>query len=145
VKNEPSKAHKMVRVVVDTNVLVSALLSRGKSRRLVLRLLEEHSVLLSRQMLAELADVLSREKFREVKSSQVNRFLSGLVRKSELITVRSCFNVISEDPDDDIVLNTAYEGKADFIVTGDKHLLALKDFKGIEILRITWMLEIIGY
>jgi len=78
----------MVRVVVDTNVLVSALVNRGKPRRLVLRLLESHSLVLSRQMLAELADVLSRGKF-AVSGSQTDRFIFGVVRKSKLVTVRS--------------------------------------------------------
>ncbi|NWG09882.1 MAG: putative toxin-antitoxin system toxin component, PIN family [Nitrososphaerales archaeon] len=133
----------MVRVVVDTNVLVSAFIGRGKPRRLLLKLLEAHSMVLSRQMLAELADVLSREKFSDVRNSQVDRFLSSLVSKSKVVTVRSSFKVIEEDPDDDIVLNTAHGGKADYIVTGDRHLLALKSFKGIEIVKATQMLEII--
>lgn len=132
----------MVRAVVDTNVLVSALIGRGKPRRLILKLLEEHSVVLSRQMLAELADVLSREKFRKIRSAHIDRFLSALVRKSKIVTVRSSFEVIKEDPDDNIVLNTAY-GNAEYIVTGDKHLLALKEFKGIEIVKATQMLDII--
>ena len=141
-RSEPNKAHKMARVVVDTNVLVSALIVGGKPRRLVLRLLDEHTVILSRQMLAELAEVLTRDKFM-VTSSQVDRFLSGLVRKSRIVSAGSCFKVISEDPDDDEVLNTAYSGKADYIVTGDKHLLALKEFKRIEIVKVTHMFEIL--
>ena len=51
--------------------------------------------------------------------------------------------VILEDPDDDVVLNTAYKGKADYIVTGDRHLLALKKFKRIEIVRVAQMFEIL--
>jgi putative PIN family toxin of toxin-antitoxin system len=130
----------MVRVVIDTNVLVSAFIVGGKPRRLVLKLLEEHTVILSRQMLAELADVLARDKF-IVKTSQVDRFLASLVRKSKIVTPSSRFKVISEDPDDDVVLNTAYNGKADYIITGDKHLLALKEFKRIKIVTVTQMLE----
>jgi len=132
----------MVRVVVDTNVLVSALIVGGKPRRLLLKLQEEHTVILSRQIAAELADVLTRDKFM-VKTSQIERFLSVLVRKSKIVSTHSCFKVVSEDPDDDEVLNTAYSGKADYIVTGDKHLLALKEFKRIEIVNVTQMLEIL--
>lgn len=130
----------MVRVVVDTNILVSALIKRGKPRKLVLKLLEEHTVILSRQMLAELADVLTRDKF-AVKTPQIDKFLSILVRKSKIVTPSSRFKIISEDPDDDIVLNTAYTGKAQYIVTGDRHLLALKEFKRIKIVQVTHMLE----
>ena len=77
----------MVRVVLDTNVLVSALIDDGKPRKLVLELLDKHTVVLSRQMLAELADVISRDKFR-VTGSQVNRVcfkLSSYVQYGFLI------------------------------------------------------------
>ncbi len=139
-RSEPNKARNMVRVVVDMNILVSALIKRGKPRKLVLKLLEEHTVILSRQMLAELADVLTRDKF-AVKTPQIDKFLSILVRKSKIVTPSSRFKIISEDPDDDIVLNTAYTGKAQYIVTGDRHLLALKEFKRIKIVQVTHMLE----
>lgn len=139
-RSEPNKARNMVRVVIDTNILVSALIKRGKPRKLVLKLLEEHTVILSRQMLAELADVLTRDKF-AVKTSQVDRFLAILVRKSKIVTPSSRFKIISEDPDDDVVLNTAYAGKAEYIVTGDRHLLALKEFKRTKIVTVTQIIE----
>jgi putative PIN family toxin of toxin-antitoxin system len=47
------------------------------------------------------------------------------------------------DPDDNVVLNTAYSGKADFIVTGDKHLLSLEEFKRTKIVKVDQMLEIL--
>jgi putative PIN family toxin of toxin-antitoxin system len=130
----------MVRAVIDTNILVSALINRGKPRKLILKLLEEHTVILSRQMLAELADVLTRDKF-AVKTAQVDRFLTILVRKAKIVTPSSRFKVISEDPDDDVVLNTAYAGKAQYIVTGDRHLLALKEFKRTKIVKVAQMVE----
>ena len=143
-RNEPKKAHKMVRVVVDTNVLVSALISQGKPRNLLLNLIENHTIIFSNQMLAELADVLSRKKFREIQSSQINRFLTGLVKTSKVVKVTSKFKVVTEDPNDDIVLNTAYDAKADYIVTGDKHLLTIKKFKDTEIVNINEMTKIIS-
>ena len=115
-RSEPNKARKMLRVVVDTNVLVSAFIAKGNPRRLVLKLLDEHTVLLSRQMLAELTDVLARAKF-NAKTAQLDRFLTILVRKSKITSARTNFKVISKDPDDDVVLNTAYTGKAAYIVT----------------------------
>jgi predicted nucleic acid-binding protein len=57
--------------------------------------------------------------------------------------VKSKFKVIPEDPDDDIIVRTAYDGKADYIVSGDRHLLALKEFKGIKILTIDEMLKLL--
>lgn len=132
----------MTRVVLDTNVLVSALIDDGKPRKLVLELLDKYTVILSRQMLAELADVVSRNKF-SITSRQVDRFLSGLVRMSQLVQDIARFKVVLEDPDDDVVLNTAYTGKAEFIVTGDQHLLELDKFKKTKIVTVNQMLEIL--
>ena len=139
-RSEPNKAPNMVRVVVDTNILVSALIKPGKPRKLVLKLLEKHTIILSRQMLAELADVLTREKF-AVKPSQVDSFLTILIRKSKIVKPSSRFKVIKEDPDDDVILNTAYAGKAQYIVTGDRHLLALKEFKRTKIVKVNQIID----
>ena len=132
----------MTRVVLDTNVLVSALIDDGKPRKLVLELLDKYTVILSRQMLAELADVVSRNKF-SVTIGQVDRFLSSLVRMSQLVSDIARFKVVLEDPDDDVVLNTAYTGRAEFIVTGDRHLLDLDKFKKTKIVTVNQMLEIL--
>ena len=128
----------MTRVVLDTNVLVSALIDDGKPRKLVLELLDKYTVILSRQMLAELADVVSRNKF-SVTSGQVDRFLYSLVRMSQLVSDIARFKVVLEDPDDDVVLNTAYTGRAEFIVTGDRHLLELDKFKKTKIVTVNQM------
>jgi hypothetical protein len=133
----------MVTVVLDTNVLISALVGHGKPRRLVLKLLEEETVVSSMEMLAELADVLSRRKFTDVKSSQVNSFLSKFARRAVVVTSKRRFKVVEEDPDDDIVLSTAYGADARYIISGDKHLLKLKEFRGIEIVTAKEMLQLL--
>ena len=132
----------MARVVIDTNVLVSALINDGKPRRLVFELLDKHTVILSRLMLAELADVVSRDKF-SVTSSQVDRFVSSLIRTSKVAPDNVQFKVVLEDPDDDVVLNAAYTGRAEFIVTGDHHLLVLGEFKKIKIVTVNQMQDIL--
>ncbi len=132
----------MVRAVIDTNVLVSALIQDGKPRKLVLELLDKHKVILSRQLLAELADVIGRYKF-AVKNTQAERFLSSLVKMSKIVPDNPLFKAVSQDPDDDIVLNTAYAGKADYIVTGDRHLLTLNQFKKTKIVSVNQMIDIL--
>lgn len=132
-----------MRVVVDTNVLVSALVGHGKPRRLVFKLLEEHQVVSSRQMLAEFVDVLSREKFMEIDKSDVSSFLSILASKIILVTIKRYFKVVAEDPDDDMVLNTAYEGRATHIVSGDRHLLNLERLGGIKMVTVSEMLRLL--
>jgi predicted nucleic acid-binding protein len=58
-------------------------------------------------------------------------------------SVSGNLKVILKDPDDNIVLLTAVNGKADYIISGDKHLLTLRKFEGIEIVTISQMLEIL--
>jgi putative PIN family toxin of toxin-antitoxin system len=132
----------MVRAVIDTNVLVSALIHEGKPRKLILELLNKHTVILSRQMLAELADVAGRDKF-HVTGSHVERFLSIMVKMAKIVHDNALFKEVASDPDDDVVLNAAYTGKADYIVTGDNHLLTLNNFKKTKIVTVNQMLEIL--
>ena len=93
-------------------------------------------------MLAELADVLSRDKF-TITNAQIDWFISLLLRKSTIASISGNLKIILEDPDDNIVLLTAVNGKVDYIVSGDKHLLTLRKFEGIEVVTISQMLEIL--
>jgi len=130
-------------VVVDTNVLISAVMGHGKPRRLVTRLLKEHKVITSREMLAELVDVLDRAKFAKIKKRKVTKFLTILTNKAEIVSIQEDVDVIPEDPDDNIVLSTASEGNANYILSGDKHLLKLREFRGIRIVPVKEMLELL--
>ncbi len=133
----------MITVVIDTNVLISALVGHGKPRRLVTELLQRQVVVSSRGLLAELLDVLSREKFSEVEKSQAELFMSILTRKVILVPDEPRFKIIAEDPDDDLVLNAARLGKAEYIVSGDRHLLSLEEYKGIKIVTVKNMVEVL--
>ena len=129
---------------MDTNVLISALVGHGKPRRLLTELLERHQVVSSPQMLAEFVEVMSREKFAEVGRSRLASFLSILVRRTTIVSVKHTRRVIAQDPEDDIVLSTALKGNASYIVSGDEHLLDLKRFKGVKIVAVDEMLETLG-
>jgi uncharacterized protein len=133
----------LVRVVLDTNVLVSAFLTKGKSRSLVLRLIEAHEVILSSQMLAELTDVLSREKF-HVANTQIDRFISIIVRKATVVSIHSNAKIVLDDPDDDVVLNTALSGKAQYIVSGDRHLLKIARYENIQVLSVNEFAQMVA-
>ena len=115
---------------MDTNVLIWALVGHGKPRRLLTALLERHQIVSSAQMLAEFVEVMSRDKFAEVGRSRLASFLSILVRRTTIVSVKHTRKLIAQDPDDDIVLSTAHKGNASHIVSGDGHLLGLKRFKG---------------
>ena len=128
----------MLRVVLDTNVLVSAVVSDGKPRKLFMKGLENTSDLL----LAEFARVVRRSKFR-TSTQEIRRMTLALRNSAEVISVKTKFSVVKDDPEDDVVIETAYDGHADFIVTGDNHLLALRRFRGIEIISVEKLFDML--
>jgi putative PIN family toxin of toxin-antitoxin system len=133
----------VLRVVLDTNVLVSAIISDGKSRQLLRKgIANQFTIITSDLILRELATVLRRPKFK-TSEEEINRIILALGRVAQVVSVKSRFRVIKEDPKDNMIVETAYDGSADVIVSGDSHLLALQNFRGIKILTVQSMLELI--
>ncbi|MBS1249971.1 MAG: hypothetical protein MAG431_01560 [Chloroflexi bacterium] len=126
-------------IVLDTNVLISALLSpQGVPAKVMNRWeAEEFDVAVSPSLLVELERVLHypriRERFQEPQE-KINLFLKRLKRVS--IHVRPDFrlDVIKDDPDDNRILECALTANASYIISGDDHLLSLERYRGIEIL-----------
>lgn len=135
----------MLRVVLDVNVLVSAFITKGKARELWLRgIRKEFDLVSSEHILTDLIRVASRAKFKPyAKRNDLKDFLQAFHAKVSFVDVKSGFKVVKEDPDDDIILRTAFDDKADFVVSGDKHLLKLRKFKGISIVTVDKMLKIL--
>jgi putative PIN family toxin of toxin-antitoxin system len=128
-----------VRVVLDTNTLVSALISpHGPPRRLLdgarAQVFELRS---SPVLMAELLDVVSREKFakRLTAAGLAPLGIVGEIRRLAVMAAPlSVARVVANDADDDHVLACALAAQADLIVSGDKHLLGLGDnYQGIAI------------
>lgn len=135
-----------MKVVLDTNVLISGLIKTGKPRQLILKLVEKGArMVLSRDILEEFLGVASEPKIgKYVGEDDVIKYLKIIGGTATIIEVKSEFEVVEEDPDDDKVLRTAYDGEADYIVSGNGHLLSIGEFEGIEILTVTEMLNVIG-
>ena len=133
----------MLRVVLDTNVLVSAIISDGKPRELFRKGIESQFLIVtSDPMLKELVRVLGRPKFK-TNPNEIRRITLALLSSAEVVGVKSKLRVVKEDPKDDIVVETAYDGHADFIVTGDGHLLELESFGGIKIITVEKALKLL--
>lgn len=133
----------MLRVVLDTNVLVSAIISEGKPRELLRRgIAGQFSIVTSAPLLKELSLVLRRPKFR-TSEDEVNRIVIALMQTAEIVNVTSKLKVVEDDPKDNMVIETAYDGSAELIITGDGHLLALRDFKEIKIITVEQMLTLL--
>ena len=131
----------MPRIVLDTNVLVSAVITYGRPRRLLQKGIDkEFTIVTSDFILNELTTVLRRPKFKTTED-EIGKVILGILGAGEVVDVLSRFKVIKNDPNDNAILNTAYDGRADMIVTGDKHLLMLKSFKGTTILTVYEAME----
>ena len=122
------------RIVLDTNVLISALLFGGKPRR-VLDLVISGSAdcTLSTVILDELKDVLQRPKF-GFPADVCFHIIEELHGVCDIISPSVSVEVIRSDPNDDRILECAKEAQADFIVSGDPHLLDLGTFEKTRIL-----------
>jgi len=123
------------KIVVDTNVFISATLFRGPTSRLVsLWQKKAVSVLMSSAVLKEYAKALAYPKFK-----LTNTEILGIIERELLpfvypVKVKRSLNIITEDPSDTKFLELAEAGKADYILSGDRHLLDLKNFHAIKII-----------
>ena len=132
-------------VVLDVNILVSSLIGKGKPRELWLKAVSgEFQLVLSRRIVEEFVQVISRPKFqRYLGERDVLDFLEALSTRAKIVRTRSRLRIIREDPEDNSILAAAYDGRADYIVSGDRHLLGLREFEGIKILTVERILELL--
>ncbi len=123
-----------MRVAVDTNVMVSAAIWRTSAISLTLdKILRGHTLLISEQCLAELAEVLPRSRFNKYASTGDRLVFVALMAEAASMVlvnleVRDC-----RDPKDNKFLELALAGNADLIVSGDEDLLVLHPWRGIPI------------
>lgn len=124
-----------MRVVLDTNVVVSALLlSDSVPRQAFDKALDPGEIIISTPVLLELAEVLSRDKLNKYLTEQERmRFLVALLKESELVRITEQISDC-RDPNDNKFLELAVGGNADVLVTGDDDLLVLNPFRRIAVL-----------
>ncbi len=125
-----------MRAVLDTNILVSAvLLPHSVPRRVFDHVIRNARLLHSDAVISELSDVLSRPKFdRYISASDRLEFLAKTVRDAEsvevIVSITAC-----RDPGDNKFLELAVAGSVSHLITGDEDLLALNPIRGIAIVR----------
>jgi uncharacterized protein len=132
------------RIVLDTNVLISALVFGGRPR-LVTDLVGEASVIAvtSEEIMTEFRRIVV-AKFPEF--SQNAAQLEQLLRKyTRWVKLGSVTVTVCRDPDDNNVIETALIGMADYIVSGDKDLLVLKEHDGVKIVKPAELIELLSH
>ena len=132
-----------MKAVLDTNVLISALIGGRKPRRLLKTLSSRsHSVIISEAIIGEFSRVSGDEKIRKyVDDEDASAFIGTLLSKATFVRSESDVKVF-HDPDDE-VLSTAKDGGADVIVTGDRHMLELRRFGRARILTVDEALSLL--
>ena len=122
------------RIVLDTNVIVSAFGWKGAPRIIFQKCIIGHlNLYLSPPLLLEIRRVLSYPKF-HFNIDEIDEFFSIVIETAEIVEPELTINLISQDLSDNRVLECAVTADCEFIVSGDKHLLELKEFGDIKIL-----------
>lgn len=126
-----------MRLVLDTNIVISGLLWSGPPAQLLeAAQANEVELFTTRQLLAELTRVLHRTKFANAivaSRLSIEELVLGYADLATVIEPSSIAPTITADPDDDQVLACGLAAKTDLIVSGDKHLLSLKQYQGMPI------------
>jgi len=132
----------VIKIVLDTNVIISGLGWKGKPREII-KLWEKAKITfyISAEILNEYIEVLERN---IIPANDYKWFVRLLEEKKniEIVKPKEHFDIVKEDPDDNIFLDCAIESNVKYIITGNDHLLNLKEFKGIKIITPSDFLEV---
>ena len=138
---------KLVKVVLDTNIWLSGLFWEGEAAKII-ELAERKKIipLVSKDILQEIVEVLNKEskfqKFLKERKQKIEAVIRKIISISEIIETSTKLDILEEDPSDNKFLETALDENAQYIISYDKHLLDLKEFRNIPILKPNEFLEI---
>jgi len=130
---------KDLRVVVDTNVLVSGLfgIENSPSSKILRAIRNQKFILVtSPTILKEITDVINRErivKLTRMTPQERKDLIDKLIERSNITEDKQLSQIVSRDVKDDKFLACGVEGKTDYIISGDDDLLSLREFEGIRI------------
>jgi putative PIN family toxin of toxin-antitoxin system len=133
----------LIKAVLDTNVVISAIVFGGKPRRVLNLAIEgKISLFFSEPMFEEIREILGSCKFRftEPQLLAVEHELEAI---SDTVYPDKNIKVVKDDPDDDVLIECVLAADADYIVSGDKHLLDLKSYGNIKIVNAAEFIELV--
>ena len=126
----------MVRVVLDANVVVSSVLIQVGNPAIILKMLISGEIQNSTtpEIIDEIKDVLERPRIsKRINPLEQEFILHAFEEFSEKINPGITFAEVKDDPDDNKILECAVAAAAEYIISGDNHLLKLREFRGIKI------------
>jgi len=123
----------MIKVVLDTNVFISALFWKGPPYQIFKKILEGTILnFISPPILNEVQERLL-NKFK-LPPEKVKEFLEIIIFSSTIVYPKKKLEIVKRDPADNKIIECAVEAKVSFIISGDKHLLEIKKYNGIKII-----------
>ncbi|HJX06249.1 MAG TPA: putative toxin-antitoxin system toxin component, PIN family [Candidatus Nanoarchaeia archaeon] len=129
------------KIIVDTNILISAIGWEGKPRELFISIIDgKYELVISNKQLAEIRRVLNYPRLGFTKG-QRNQFLKILFKIATVKETKTELRIIKEDPSDNMLLECAVEAGAKYVVSGDKHLKKLRKYKEILIIPVNEFLK----
>lgn len=142
----------MTRIVIDTNILVSAMLtSKGNPAKILKHVLEgKLNLIISTAILEETQRVLRYPRLvklmkkNKITMKEVYDFLGKMSKVAVITPGQLEIDAIPDDPTDNKILVCGLEGEADYLISGDHHLTDLKIFQGIKIMNPSTFLKIIN-
>lgn len=130
------------KVILDTNILISALGWEGKPREIFNRIVKgKFELVTSPEQIAELSEAINYPRLGFTEEQKL-RFLALVLETASLVESKEKLDIIKEDPEDNRILECAISSDADYIVTGNKHLLKLKKFRETKIITAKKFLNI---
>jgi putative PIN family toxin of toxin-antitoxin system len=129
----------MIKACLDTNIFVSGFISpSGLPSEIIDAWRNREFILLtSNEIINEVSKVLNYPKIKKAYSlsdTEIEKYLTAISKYSQRMPGELKINVITEDPSDNMFIACAFEGKADFIISGDNHLLSVETYEGIRII-----------
>jgi putative PIN family toxin of toxin-antitoxin system len=136
----------MAKVILDTNVIISAFLKAESNPALILALCLEGSlaVCLSETIWQEYRGVLRRKKFQGLDQESIEKLLSVIKQQALWVSPRIPVNILSRDPADNKFLEGALESQADYLITGNTRHFPPKKFHATRIMTPRDFIDLIG-
>jgi putative PIN family toxin of toxin-antitoxin system len=128
-----------MKIVLDTNVWLSGIFWDGEASKIIEKAERKNiEIIISENVLSEIINVLNREsKFKKYMLNlklSIEDLLRTILSISTLIETKSNLDVIKVDPKDNIILEAGLDGKVEYIISYDNHLLNMIEFRGIKII-----------
>ncbi len=123
-----------MKAVLDTNIFISGIFWKGASNKVVINWKEgKFTLVTSLEGTSEIIKILKDFKIK-LPDEMIKEWIDLIVRNSIIVEPKEKIAIVKDDPKDNIFIETAVAGNADYIVSQDKHLLKLKEFRGIKII-----------